>query len=289
MTAVRSAVVSEGRLHFANYARNCVELYGFESDAFFSSYAMPSDAGTVRPHMVFTTGLAVLVLGVDGVGGGALYYVPRAVLPQIVTDPYVESSEFAVEPGVEKRFVEVQVLTRYTVPLLYYSVDGSPSWLAAPAPEVTQAANGSTFISRFQLPSTAVGRTFQWKVGLEAHAPWENVFNVANSLPPVYYWRELVHVAVGFIPLPSTYYSWELGLAMVDRLLQLDGSEQPMDPVADTAQLWSWYEAGQLLAFKDRNGDLRMVQIQSMHELEPLTADLPRECILAIRLVEVPN
>ena len=284
MTAIHSSLVAEGNLFFANWQKNCVEMYSFEEDAFFSTFAMPSDAGTVRPHLALTTGIAMMILGVDGSGGGGLYYVPKTRFAQMLYWPRVESSEFAFEPSIDKRFVEVQATTRYTVPWLRYSVNGSPTWTYMSPTEVTQAADGYTFVSRFVLPTSAVGRTFRWRIDMNPLDPYDDMFGATD-----YYWRELVQVAVGYLPLPNTLFQFDFAVTLAETILQLDQTEATTNPVLDLQTLWAFYEQGTLLDFRERGDATRTVQIQNMHEIEAVASDPPRECVVSLHLVEVPG
>ena len=272
---VASLAVHEGMLFMVDEYNAGLVAYDFIGDSFFGCY--PLDATKVTsPKRVISAGSYLLVLAYGDDGG--LYHVARTSFHNVAS--WVETSEFALEPALGKRWLTCQVHTRYGGTTLEASVDGGLNWVPVTRQSLTQT--GYNFVSFFDLSGLSASGSIRLRVTFDQ----TDVFGGTS-----YYWRELVEIVVGFMVEPPTLRQWNLAFICAENLEYLDGSgvDAATDPDDVIAQLHSWYTGGDILVFQDRDGSQAKVMVTLCQENEPAmvsTITDDRETYITVTLAE---
>lgn len=276
---VASLTVHEGMLFMPDEYNRGLVAYDFIGDAFFGCYSLDATKTSAAPKRVISAGsyLLVLAYGVDG----GLYYVPKANFHNVTS--WVETSEFALEPALGKRWLTCQVHSRYGGTGLEVSTDGGYSWTSVTRTQLVRS--GYNFVSFFDLSSLAMSGSIRLRVAFDQ----TDVFSSSS-----YYWRELVEIVVGFMVEPPKLRQWNLAFTCAENLEYLDGSgvDSYTDPDDVVAQLHSWYKNGTILSFQDRDGTQALVMITLCQENEPAlvaTTAGNRETYVTVTLAETTS
>jgi hypothetical protein len=276
--------VHEGMLWFAQKGKRWV-TYDITSDGFFGAAEMLS-LGTLE-FAKFVTGRGrVWGFGVDSStdGNHGIYRIAQPADSPGTWYPTLVTSDFMYEPGMDKRWSQISVMTKYA-PLssLDYSVDGGESWTALTI--VATNTNSKVYFSTATLAAIAPSKLIRFRMKLNTSSP-----NDAKT-----YHRELISFTVSYAMLDTGKLSWGLtvnGSVEIETLdAELDeGVTQAYTPSEVRRQLWSWVINKTPLTFTDVTGDTYSVQAVGCRENLPvigpdITAD--PEAFYALTLMEV--
>lgn len=282
--------VHEGMLWFAQKGKRWV-AYDITSDGFFGASEFQS-LSTLE-FAKFVTGRGrVWGFGVDSStdANHGIYRIAQPNNEPLTTwYPTLVTSDFFYEPGMKKRWSQIDIATKYAgVASLEYSVDGGESWTSLSG--TSSNTNSKVYHYTASLAGITPSRLVRFRIKLDATSP-----NYATT-----YHRELIAFTVSYAMLDTGKMSWGLTINGSDEIEREDvsaasptlgeGTTQAYTPSEVRDQLWSWVTNKTALTFTDVTGSTYNVQIVGMRETMPVVgppgSDEP-EAFYSLTLLEV--
>jgi hypothetical protein len=279
---IRSLMASEGFLWLMEDWGGKAWIYDVTTDGFFGG---PQNIDTaVRPIDV-VHGLERVYFWGDAAPGDEEkrgFYRVKGEGDDLDSQfyPIVETSDFMVEPAMNKRWDSMVVLSRYaSLPNgVGYSIDGGANFGAGLPTTVLQ--QGNLYYTTIDLTSIGPTKSIRFQIAFEVEPEDAGQF------------IELMAYTVSFTfeETETKKHAWSFTVNGSDRIEGRDNSdvEQETDTIRD--QLWAWMDNKTELRFRDFSGDTKAVKIDDLIEQMPLIGpDAPDEveAYYSITLLEV--
>ncbi len=296
-TGVYSMCIHEGLLFFGVKGWGLI-AYDLTTDAFYgaSTFAVADSSAEFRHLLSARESLFSWVYPIASSPGESGWFRPATSQETVASyDTYVETSDFATAFDRLKRWRELRVLTRFASAGMScdYSVDGGNTWTALPA--ATIEISGRFLFYTFSLDDVADSRMIRFR------------FKLTNGTS-VSAFRELVGFTASFRMLDSDSIdsgqheklAWSFVICGAERPEGLDRTVVHQDVAAIHDQLWDWARERKHLHFRDLDGQVFTVEIDTIEETQavvfpeldttdPIDASplSGREALYNVTLVEV--
>lgn len=184
----------------------------------------------------------------------------------------VETSQFQPEPGMNKRWSELRVLTRGQAASAEWSLDGGQTWTALTGSTVQ---SGDLYETTFDLDG--VSRSIRLRFTITKTG-------VSASYLPLGF-------TLAFAILDTGKESWQFSVLAADNVEGVDEASVLQDIQALHDTLKQWKAEGTYLDYTDLHGNVHTVYVSDLREDQPVIgpADVngSREAFYSVSLMEV--
>lgn len=283
--SIDDMTVFEGMLWFCQKGKRMI-AYDVTSDGFFGAAEIQSNTDLNFGKIISGRG-RLWCYGIDDTDD-LNHGIYRIAQPADAIGPWsaaLVTSDFMYEPGVKKRWSEIQVMTRYgPVESIEYSVDSGATWTALSGS--SENASNKVYFYTASLAGVAPSKLIRFRIKVDTDTPDSAVT----------YHRELVAITTSFSMLETGKMAWSFTINASENIETLDASElsgatseatvQAYTPSEIRSQLWSWYTAKTPLTFRDLDGVDYTVALEHLREVRPVIAP-GGEAHFAMTLVQV--
>lgn len=282
--SIRSLGVYEGLLYFGDTGR-CLVGYDVQNDAFFGGPLLAEPNGVSEVRGIVSRGEVLYAYVVHPLNQAADGWQRIAQNGDLAAgyDGKVVTSDFAAEPGRQKRWSKVVVMTRNGGCVLDYSLDsgfpGGDTFVSG-LPSTQVVRGGATFTT-FDLSGVPISEQIRFRIKMLMGV------NVTS-------YTELVAFSCSFAFLDSGKWSWGFTINGAEAVERDDRSTEKQDVKALEGQLRQWARQKTPLRYRDLDGSTYNVQIVSFSGTRPVVGpriidgdDFGREAFYHLTLLEV--